>query len=135
MVRSYVEFEGRRIDVGSSRHADHLKVMWGLIQAYGFEDAISSLVRGLRELNAAHGLPSKYHATITYFFAFCVAEQIHARPGETWEDFAASQAGLFEWPNRQLQEAYPNGELATELARRTFLLPRPRDGALHEGPA
>ena len=117
------QFDAGTIDNTTFGHPDHVRLIWELIHAEGVLGAVSRFETGLKRIAAGAGHPEKYHATITHAFAFLVGERIAEQGPLDWHQFQEQNADLFEWPNVQLMNRYPNGELDTQLARRTFVLP------------
>ena len=71
----------------------------------------------------AKGATGLYHETITWAFLLLIAERQARQPAATWEAFAAAHAGLLVWKPSILQRNYSKELLASELARRTFVMP------------
>jgi hypothetical protein len=107
-------------------------VIWSLIHTHGTIEAIRRFELSLKQVTVADGHPDTYNATITYALGFLTAEQIADNPSLDWDEGTRRNPDLLQWPNKQLANLYPNGEMHTEHARRTFILPRanphPTDG-------
>ena len=120
MTTAYA-FENGTLDASSFRHPDHIKVIWTLIHGYGVLEAIARFETGLRRISAELGHPEKFHATITYAFAFLVDERMVEF--QTWEDFESKNTDLFDWPNTPIHTMYSTDQLYSDEARRKFVLP------------
>jgi hypothetical protein len=85
--------------------------------------ALTEFPRALKGFAAAKGKPSLYHETITWAFLFVVAERQARCPAESWQAFAAANGDLLAWKPSVLDRYYENETLASELARRIFVMP------------
>jgi hypothetical protein len=117
-------FEARTLPARAFDHAAHLRVAWALLRTLPFEDAAPRFVRGLRAYADANGVGGKFHATVTWAYLALVAERL-ADPALAALSFEAFVARAPELAGRAALEAmYPPGALASETARRVFVLPR-----------
>lgn len=116
-------FEAGAIDNSTFGHANHVYVIWSLIQTHGTLEAIRRFETSLKKITIAVGHPEKYNATITYCLGFLTAERIADHPSLGWDEFAKRNQDLLEWPNERLTRLYPDGVLHTERARQMFVLP------------
>lgn len=116
-------FESGEVDHTAFGHRQHMHVIWALVHAHGTLEALRRFEAGLKRITAAAGHPEKYHATITYAFGFLVADRVAEQGPLSWDDFEASNPDLFDWPSTALARLYPNDVLASEAARRHFVLP------------
>jgi len=116
-------FEACRLD--EFHHRDHVRVAWIYLRSYPLLTAIEKFAAGLRRFAAAHGKPEMYHETITWAYLLLIHERLARTPGGagTWEEFAASNPDLVAWSPSILERYYSKETLASELARRVFLLP------------
>lgn len=117
-------FEDGTIDNCNFSHPEHLFVIWSLVRSRGTLPAVAQFETCLRRITEAEGHPEKYHATITHALGITVGERIAAAPDLSWQEFAEANSDLFEWPNPMLSSLYPNGELDSDEARATFVLPQ-----------
>ena len=116
-------FEDGTIDNCNFSHPEHLFVIWSLVKSHGTLRAISRFRTQLIKITTAEGHPEKYHATITHALGIIMGERIAAAPDASWDEFAAANRDLFEWPSSMLNSLYSNGELDTPEAKATFILP------------
>ena len=78
----------------------------------------------IRDAGGAGGIPPRlYHETITWAFLLLIAERLAANPCQHWEPFAAANQDLLVWKPSILERYYSKELLASDLARRTFLMP------------
>ncbi|HSP13465.1 MAG TPA: hypothetical protein VLV78_01790 [Thermoanaerobaculia bacterium] len=106
-------------------HRDHIRAAWCYLAANPLLEAVQRFTASLKRFAGAHGQPQLYHETITWAFLFLVHERMRA--GEAWNAFAARNPDLLAWKPSILDRYYRAETLASERARRTFVLP---DGAL-----
>jgi hypothetical protein len=116
-------FEAGAVDPTRFPHAEHVRVGYEMLSRYSFGDAVSRFSRGLKLLAAKAGRPQLYHETITVAFLALINERRAQNPGETWSEFQAKNADLFD--KRCLEKWYAAEQLESDLARRTFCLPKP----------
>lgn len=112
-------------DPASFRHADHVRVAFELLQHRPFLRAAQVYVRQIQRLTERAGNPQAYHETITLAFLSAIGERMTARRYETFEAFAQENPDLLE--KNALSRWYSKEQLASPLARRTFVLPAPAE--------
>jgi hypothetical protein len=117
-------FEAGRIDPKAFPHRAHVQVSYELLGRYRFPEALLHLARGLRRLAAKAGHAENYHETITAAFLALIAERRLAGNYADFDDFAQQNPDLLG--KQLLNELYAPGRLQSQLARETFILPRPR---------
>lgn len=118
------QFEQSRAPGGSFHHADHVRVAFAYVLRYPFMEAVERFCSALKRFALAHGKPGLYHETITWAYLFLIRERI-ARAGEalSWGEFVEQNPDLLTWKDGMVQRAYRKETLASELARRVFVLP------------
>lgn len=123
-------FENRTLANEQFHHADHVKMAFLYLSRGPALEAIQRFSAALIGFATAHGKPQLYHETVTWAFLFLIRERM-ARAGcrQTWTEFAAANADLLASKDGVLKKYYRSETLASDLARRTFLLP---DKALAE---
>ena len=105
-------------------HHDHVRVAWLYLERYDTLTALGRFAEGLRHFAAAKGRPGLYHETVTWAYLLLIRERrAQAAGGETWEEFAARNGDLLAWEPSILSHYYRDETLASELARRVFVLP------------
>ena len=115
-------FETGALDPAQFPHSEHVRLGYEMLGRYSFGEAIVRFSDGLRRLAAKAGRPQVYHETITVAFIALVNERRARGIAQTWDEFKASNADLFD--KRCLEKWYGAEQLATELARKTFCLPK-----------
>jgi len=126
LARELAAFELGTLDPASFDHAAHVRMAFAMAGRYAFDDALARYSRALRRLCARVGRPDKYHATVTVAFLALVGERRMEHPGgdDSWDAFAERNPDLFE--RDCLDRWYDGAVLASDRARRTFILPAPR---------
>lgn len=102
-------------------HAAHVRAAWLCLRRRGFAGGMAVLRDLLRGFATRHGVPEKYHETITVAFLTLIHERLHAAAcSEDWPGFAARHPDLFE---RDILRRYYRPEtLASPQARTIFVL-------------
>lgn len=118
------QFECGATQPESFHHAEHVRLAFEYLSRYQALQALEKFSAGLMRFAAAQGKADRYHETITWAYLFLIRERI-ARAGsiQTWQEFAFCNADLFIWKDGVLATLYRPETLASDLARRTFLLP------------
>ena len=116
-------FEMGALDPAKFPHAEHVRLGFEMLARHPFGEALLRFSRGLQLLAARAGRPQLYHETITVAFLALVNERRVRGGPQTWSEFQRSNADLFD--KRCLEKWYSAEQLASDLARRTFCLPRP----------
>lgn len=117
-------FESGEISPHDFRHADHVRAGWLLLaDDPSFAEAAARMSRALRRITARHGHPERYNETITVAFMALIGERRAAGSAADFATFRAANADLFTAD--ALARYYPVDILRSDLARRTFVLPRP----------
>ena len=105
-------------------HADHIRAAWVYLRRFELPEAIARFSSTLRAYAASKGKADRYHETITWAYLLLINERMRRKTTlETWDQFAAANADLFDWKNGILRKYYRPETLASELARQVFLLP------------
>ncbi len=108
-------------------HEEHVRVAWYCAMQLPLDEGLGRLRTLLRRFAASKGAIGIYHETITCAFTCVVYERVARAPSETWSEFIAAHRDLVT-PGF-LEHYYPRHVLESEAARRTFLLPDPRNVA------
>lgn len=117
-------FETGALPAGSFHHADHVRLAWLYLRDKPFTGALEAFCSGLRRFAASVGKPGLYHETITWAYLLLIHERrARLAPGHTWEEFAAGNADLLDWKDPILKKYYRDETLASDFARRAFVLP------------
>lgn len=117
-------FEECTLPAGSFHHADHVRLAWLYLRDKPFATALEAFCTGLRRFAADNGKPGLYHETITLAYLLLIRERrAHLAPNHTWEEFAVANGDLLDWKNSILKKYYRDATLASDFARRVFVLP------------
>ena len=110
-------------------HTDHIRLAWIYLSEHPLLEAIARFTTSLRRFAAHHGVPQKYHETITWAYLLLIHERMQRdRAPRDWDGFREANADLFAWRPSILQRYYAPATLTSDLARRIFVLP---DGGMH----
>ena len=109
-------------------HADHVRMGFLYLCRFPVLEAVRRFAETLQRFAAANGKPGLYHETITWAFLFLIRERMAHLLEETgrqpnWTEFAAANPDLLDWKNNILKRYYLDETLASDLARKVFLLP------------
>lgn len=118
------QFETCTLPKEQFHHQDHVRLVWLYLARFPVMEVLNRFSEGLKRFATANGKSSLYHETITWTFVFLIHERI-ARLGQNhnWDDFAAANPDLLQWPNSLLKSYYRDETIKSELARRSFILP------------
>jgi hypothetical protein len=104
-------------------HAQHVEVAWMFVRKYGMPAALAEFTSAIKRFADAKGATGLYHETITWAFLLLIAEREARQPARSWEAFAAANPDLLTWKPSILERYYSKDTLASELARRAFVMP------------
>ena len=119
----FEKFIDTSLPAADFHHHQHLQVAWLFVQKYGMPLAISEFKTALKRFADAKGATGLYHETITWAFLLLIAERQARQPSPTFEDFAKANPDMLTWKPSILARYYSDDLLASDLARRTFLMP------------
>jgi hypothetical protein len=103
-------------------HAGHVRAAYLYLQSGDFVATLERMRRAIRNYAGSLGKPDRYHETITVAYVALIQQFLHERgDGGDWTAFARGAPELFE-PGLLLQ-FYSRAQLASDLARRIFILP------------
>jgi hypothetical protein len=117
------DMEASRIDGGSFDHEAHVYTAWLYLERYPVTEAIERYTSALKRLTLKLGVPGKYHETITWFFMLIIAERRKGKANHDWTAFEADNDDLLRREDNVLSRYYSKETLATDAARRSFVLP------------
>lgn len=121
-------FEAGQVPEGGFHHYQHVRVAWNCLRTAPLPEALGRFCAGLRHFAAAQGAPGLYHETITVAYVLLINERLGADPAIDWEAFAAAHPELLSWKPSLLDRYYRPDTLASDRARRTFVMPDRLDG-------
>lgn len=119
-----IALEQGKLDLAAFPHAEHVRLAFHMLERYPFGEAITRFSCGLKLLTAKIGKPEVYHETTTVAFLAVIGERRAQWVGSTWSEFIAANEDLLD--KSCLSHWYEPEQLASEIARRTFVLPRRR---------
>ena len=111
------------IDPGTFPHREHVRMGFEMLRRHNFSEAAFHYCAALREMTKRVGKPEAFHQTITIAFLALIAERLETGGHSDFASFAGANADLID--KSALKRWYRPERLATEAARRTFLLPDP----------
>jgi hypothetical protein len=104
-------------------HSEHLRMAFEMLARHDFAEAALHYSRALRAMTARAGKPEAFHQTVTIAFLALIAERMERAEFRDFDAFARANPDLLE--KSVLSRWYGPQRLASEAARRTFLLPDP----------
>jgi len=120
---SVAALEAGTIDVDNFDHEAHVYVAWLFLDEFPVTEAIDRFSSALQRLTAKLGVPGKYHETITWFFMLLIAERREASASKDWISFRRDNTDLFSADQNIINHYYSSDLLASDRARRTFVMP------------
>ena len=112
-----------RGDVDPARfpHRDHVRIAFEMLSRHDFPETVLHYSRALRTMAEKAGRPQAFHQTITIAFLSVIAERMDGGGAADFAAFAQANPDLLE--KSVLRRWYRPEQLASEIARRTFVLP------------
>ena len=114
--------EEGRIDPKEFPHREHVRLAFEKLRRHSFAEAAARFARGLRAITIRAGKPEVYNETITVAFLALIGERLAHEPRGRWLEFISANKDLAD--KNVLQRWYDGAELKSEIARRTFVLPK-----------
>ena len=96
---------------------------WLYLDQYPLTEAIDRFSSALKRLTLKLGVPGKYHDTITWFFMLIISQRRIGNASADWRNFKDKNPDLFSRDANVLNRYYRKETLATDAARRSFVLP------------
>jgi len=106
-------------DPANFPHREHVRMGFEMLRRHSFPETVLHFSHALRKMAIRGGRPEAYHETITIAFLSLIAERMSG--GRDFESFSSQNQDLFD--KRVLERWYRPERLASDDARRTFLLP------------
>ena len=116
-------FEAGDVPPEGFHHAHHVRVAWWYLRQAALPEALARFSSTLRRFAIARGRPDLYHETITTAYVLLINERLDAGRDGTWEQFAACNPDLLTWAPSVLERYYEPATLASDRARRVFVMP------------
>jgi len=117
------DLEQNRIEGGSFDHEAHVYLAWLYLDRYPLTEAIDRFTSALKRLTTKLGVPGKYHETISWFYMLIIAQRRAGNAGNDWPNFKEKNPDLLSRDANVLNRYYSKETLATDAARRAFVLP------------
>ena len=118
MVRVYVSSTYRDL----VKHREHVRLGFEMLRRHSFAEAAARFAGGLRAITVKAGKPEVYNETITVAFLALIGERLAREPRTEWLEFISANQDLAD--KNVLEHWYDGAELKSEIARRTFVLPK-----------
>lgn len=125
------DFEAGRVPDGGFHHREHVRVAWNYLRLHTMPEALARFCAGLRHFADAQGATGLYHETITVAYLLLINERLSGNHDLDWDAFSAAHPELLAWKPSLLDRLYRPETLASDRARRVFLMP----DRLHEPPS
>jgi hypothetical protein len=110
------------IDAAAFPHREHVRMAFEMLRRHDFAESVWLYSRALRAMTTKAGKPQAFHQTTTVAFLSLVAERLEGG-GQT--DFGVFERAYPELLDKHaLARWYRPEQLASAIARRTFVLPR-----------
>ncbi len=117
-------FEAGREPEGGFHHREHLRVAWLYLGRDPWPTALGRFAEGLKRFAIAQGHPGLYHETVTVAYFLLIHERMaQAETESTFDAFVAGHPELLGWKPSILDRYYEAATLASDLARRVFVMP------------
>jgi hypothetical protein len=110
-------------------HAQHVRCAWLFVRQHGMPGALAAFPAALQRFADAKGATRLYHETITWAFLLLIHERQQRTAAADWPAFAAANGDLLAWKPSVIDRLYTAETLASEFAKRTFVMPD-RRGAI-----
>jgi hypothetical protein len=127
-------FESARLPAAAFRHAEHIRAAFLYLTRHpDFGEAAVRFRAALRRFAAAHGVPDRYHETVTWAYLALINERAHGSSFASSADFLLRHPELLDAKRGIFSRYYDPGAIArSPKARQMFLLPDP--GVARKGP-
>ena len=123
MAELFDRFVDTTLPIDQFHHQQHVQVAWLFTQKYGMPDALAQFTAAIKRFADAKGKTGLYHETITWAFLLLISERQARNPAGNWPAFEKANPDLLVWKPSILERYYSKELLASDLARRTFVMP------------
>ena len=110
-------------DAGNFPHREHVRMAFEMLRRHDFAETAWLYSRALRLMTARVGKPEAFNQTTTIAFLSLIAERMERGGAPDFAAFVRAHPEMLD--KRALSRWYRPDQLATEIARRTFVLPEP----------
>ncbi len=121
LEKELAALEAGTLDPASFPHREHVRLAYLMLGQHSFSEALARFSRGLKLLTAKAGKAEIYHETLTVAFLALIGERRARGKQASWEEFIAENPDLLD--KHCLERWYDAAELASDIARQTFVLP------------
>jgi len=111
------------IDAAAFPHREHVRMAFEMLRRHDFAESAWHFSRTLRTMAAKAGKPQAFHHTVTIAFLALIAERMERGAAADFAAFEQAHPDMLD--KTALARWYPREQLASEIARRTFVLPEP----------
>jgi hypothetical protein len=111
------------IAAASFPHREHVRMAFEMLRRHDFAETVLHFSRALRRMAERAGKPQAFHQTLTIAFLSLIAERLEEGAWDDFVAFARDNPDLLD--KGALTRWYRPERLASERARRTFVLPEP----------
>ena len=116
-------FKRGESDAGNFPHREHVRMAFEMLRRHDFAETAWLYSRALRLMTARVGKPEAFNQTTTIAFLSLIAERMERGGAPDFAAFVRAHPEMLD--KRALSRWYRPDQLATEIARRTFVLPEP----------
>ena len=110
-------------DAANFPHREHVRMAFEMLRRHDFAETAWLYSRALRLMTARVGKPEAFNQTTTIAFLSLIAERMERGGAPDFAGFVRAHPEMLD--KRALSRWYRPEQLATEIARRTFVLPEP----------
>ena len=110
-------------DAANFPHREHVRMAFEMLRRHDFVETAWLYSRALRLMTARVGKPEAFNQTTTIAFLSLIAERMERGGAPDFAAFVRAHPEMLD--KRALSRWYRPDQLATEIARRTFVLPEP----------
>jgi hypothetical protein len=120
--------ESARLPADAFRHAEHVRAAFLYLKRHvDFGEGAVHFRSALRRFAAAHGVPERYHETVTWAYLALINERAHGSAFASSADFLGNHPELLDAKAGVFSRYYDPGAITRSArAREVFLLPDPR---------
>jgi hypothetical protein len=106
---------------GHFSHREHLELAWRYLHTADIEHAQMLMSDAIRHVSALHGMPDRYHHTITLSWLRLVAVHVSRWDAPTFDEFMARNPGLLD--RKLLSRHFSGAVLGSADARAAWVEP------------
>ena len=111
------------IEAAAFPHREHLRMAFEMLRRHDFAETVLHFSRALRAMATKAGKAQAFNQTVTIAFLSLIAERMEQSAAADFAAFERAHPEVFE--KQALARWYRPERLASQAARRTFLLPDP----------